>query len=56
MDALRDQVEGTTDLLHEHAVKVFETHELALQLVDERSSSLDWPTIQQVRGGAPLLS
>ena len=41
------QVQGTADLLHEHAVKVFETHELALQLVDERSSSLDWPTIEK---------
>lgn len=36
------RVEKTVDLLQEHATKVFETHRLVLNLVDERIRFLDW--------------
>ena len=44
-DVLREaetRVERTTRLLHEHALKVFETHQLMLSYIDERLHGFDW--------------
>ena len=35
----------TVDVLREHAVKVFETHELVLQLVEQATTGMAWPAI-----------
>jgi signal transduction histidine kinase/CheY-like chemotaxis protein len=44
-DVLREaetRVERTTRILHEHALKVFETHQLMLSYIDERLRGFDW--------------
>jgi signal transduction histidine kinase/CheY-like chemotaxis protein len=44
-DVLREaetRVERTTRILHEHALKVFEMHQLMLNHINERLHSLDW--------------
>ena len=37
-----NRVERTTRILHEHALKVFETHELMLDHINERLRQFDW--------------
>lgn len=49
MDGLRREADRTADLLLEHATKVFETHELALQLVDLRTRGMSWTDVQSSR-------
>src|SRR5947209_271358 len=39
----------TADMLREHALKVFETHELVLARVMDRIRGLDWGTIRSSR-------
>jgi signal transduction histidine kinase len=44
-EAIREthaRVERTTHILHEHAVKVFETHRLVIEEVNERLRGMDW--------------
>ena len=40
--AAERRVERTTRILHEHALKVFETHQLMIDQINERLSTLDW--------------
>ena len=40
--AAERRVERTTRILHEHAMKVFETHQLMLDQINERLEALDW--------------
>ena len=40
--AAERRVERTTRILHEHAMKVFETHQLMLDQINERLVILDW--------------
>ncbi|MDR3463692.1 MAG: ATP-binding protein [Beijerinckiaceae bacterium] len=40
--AAETRVERTTRILHEHALKVFETHQLMLSYIDERLFGFDW--------------
>ena len=42
MAALEREADRTADLLLEHTAKVFETHELALLLVDLSARGMDW--------------
>jgi two-component system, NtrC family, sensor kinase len=49
MAALEREADRTADLLLEHTAKVFETHELALLLVDLRARGMDWTTIRESR-------
>jgi PAS domain S-box-containing protein len=42
---LRELAEQRAMILHEHALKVFDTQELAMDLLEERISGLDWPSI-----------
>ncbi len=37
----------TTQILHEHALKVFETEELAMDRLEDRIAGLDWEQIRQ---------
>ena len=39
------EADRNVDLLREHAAKVFETHELVLQLAERATAGMDWPTI-----------
>jgi PAS domain S-box-containing protein len=34
------------EILHEHALRVFDTNELAMEIVENRVSDLDWPAIR----------
>jgi PAS domain S-box-containing protein len=48
-DYLRRSVERSgqiATILHEHALKVLDTDELAMDLVESRIAGLDWPTIR----------
>src|SRR6185312_7810244 len=47
-DAERD-VAHTADIFHEHALKVFETHELIAAVVDGRIRSMSWDEIAASR-------
>ena len=40
--AAEHHVERTTRILHEHALKIFETHQLMLDQINERLRTLDW--------------
>ena len=40
-------VRQTTEILHEHALKVFETQELAMDWLESRIRGLDWPEIRR---------
>lgn len=47
LDVMREaeiRVERTTRVLHEHALKIFETHQLMLAYIDERLRGFDWST------------
>lgn len=48
-------VERTTRILHEHAMKVFETHHLMLDQVNERLKIVDWSKPDDVAGLRTLL-
>ncbi|MDB5409672.1 MAG: hybrid sensor histidine kinase/response regulator [Rhodospirillales bacterium] len=37
-------------ILHEHALKVFDTNELAMDIIESRISGLDWPAIRGREG------
>lgn len=41
-----EQAMRTAQILREHALKVFETHEFALDQIEERVKGLDWDTIR----------
>ena len=41
----RAQLARTTDAVHEHALKIFQTNELVLDRIAERFGDLDWPQI-----------
>jgi two-component system, NtrC family, sensor kinase len=45
-DEARTELARTTDAVHEHALKVFETNELVLDRLAERYGALDWNTIE----------
>src|SRR5262245_44774843 len=36
----------TVQILREHALKVFESHEFAIDQIEERITGLDWPAIR----------
>jgi two-component system NtrC family sensor kinase len=40
----------TVQILREHALKVFEAHEFAIDQIDERIEGLDWPAIRASEG------
>jgi len=40
----RDRAERSVDVLKEHALKVFETHRLAVDQINERLRSVNWET------------
>ncbi|MBV8165879.1 MAG: response regulator [Alphaproteobacteria bacterium] len=40
-------VRQTTEILHEHAIKVFESQEMVMDWLEDRMKGLDWPTIRQ---------
>lgn len=42
------RVERTTRILHEHALKVFETHQLMIDQINERLRRLDWSNPKDV--------
>ena len=46
--AAEHHVERTTQILHEHALKIFETHQLMLDQINERLRSLDWSNKRDV--------
>lgn len=50
------RVERTTRILHEHALKVFETHQLMIDQINERLRTLDWSNDRQVRSLRNLLT
>ena len=50
------RVERTTRILHEHAMKVFETHQLMLDQINARLRTLDWSDPQKVRGFHNMLA
>ena len=39
------EADRNVDMLREHAAKVFETHELVLQLAERATAGMDWPAI-----------
>lgn len=41
-DEAQAQLRRTTDAVHEHALKVFQTNELVLDRIAERFGDLDW--------------
>jgi signal transduction histidine kinase len=45
IDEAHQRVQTTVGLLREHALKVFDTHVLALKQIDDRTKDLDWETI-----------
>ncbi len=46
--AAEHHVERTTQILHEHALKIFETHQLMLDQINERLRTLDWTNARDV--------
>ncbi len=54
--AAERRVERTTRILHEHALKVFETHQLMIDQINERLSTLDWNNPEERRRLHDLLS
>ena len=46
--AAEHHVERTTRILHEHALKIFETHQLMLDQINERLRTLDWSNARDV--------
>ncbi len=50
-----NHVERTTRILHEHALKIFETHQLMLDQVNEHLRTLDWSNPRDVASLRSLL-
>ena len=48
LHAAERRVERTTRILHEHALKVFETHQLMIDQLNERLTTMDWSSKTQV--------
>ncbi len=48
-------VERTTRILHEHALKIFETHQLMLDQINEHLHTLDWSNARDVSALQNLL-
>jgi len=44
-----EQVERVADTVREHAIRVFQTHELALGRIADRTRDMDWPAVRQSR-------
>ncbi len=47
LERAEEGIRQTTEILHEHALKVFETQELAMDWLEHRIQGLDWPEIRQ---------
>jgi PAS domain S-box-containing protein len=47
LERAEERVRQTTEILHEHALKVFETQELAMDWLENRIQGLDWPEIRR---------
>ena len=54
--AAEQHVERTTQILHEHALKIFETHQLMLDQINERLLTLDWTNTHDVAALHELLT
>ncbi|MDB5649039.1 MAG: hybrid sensor histidine kinase/response regulator, partial [Hyphomicrobiales bacterium] len=52
----RSGIERTTDLLHEHALRSFETHEAVLTAVDQRILGMSWSDIRENTDVAAFLT
>ncbi len=50
------RVERTTRILHEHVLKVFETHQLMIGQINERLRTMDWSDPGEVQGLHLLLA
>ena len=50
------RVERTTRILHEHALKVFETHQLMIEQINERLRTINWSDPEDVEGLHLLLA
>ena len=50
------RVERTTRILHEHALKVFETHQLMIDQINERLRTMNWSDPDEVQGLHLLLA
>ena len=46
LERAEEDVRQTTEILHEHALKVFETQELAMDWLEHRIHGLSWPEIR----------
>jgi PAS domain S-box-containing protein len=46
LERAEERVKNTTEILHEHALKVFETQEIAMDWLENRIEGLDWPEIR----------
>src|SRR5689334_16657780 len=61
-----ERIERTADTVREHAIRVFQTHELALGRIADRTGAMDWPAIresrelhlllQQIKEGSPQMA
>src|SRR5581483_12187495 len=47
LERAEETVRQTTEILHEHALKVFETQELAMDWLESRIRGLGWTEIRQ---------
>ncbi|HUA52548.1 MAG TPA: ATP-binding protein [Candidatus Sulfotelmatobacter sp.] len=47
LERAEERVRQTTEILHEHALKVFETQDLAMDWLENRIQGLDWPEIRR---------
>ncbi len=55
VQAAEHRVERTTRILHEHAMKVFETHQLMLDQINEHLRTIDWSKPAEVEALRGLL-
>jgi two-component system NtrC family sensor kinase len=61
-----ERIERIEDTVGEHAIRVFQTHELVLDRIADRTADMDWPTIRrshelslflrEIREGSPQIS
>src|SRR5271155_1558 len=42
-----ERIERIQDTVSEHAIRVFQTHELVLDRIADRTADMDWPAIRQ---------
>src|SRR5579885_3102733 len=47
LERAEERVRQTTEILHEHALKVLETQEIAMDWLENRLEGLDWPEIER---------